>query len=67
MSYILPEMPTWIEYVDDYGYYRLERYDVTYGNERPKVQHKNQTVKQSKQRMEKEVFRITRKIQQEMG
>lgn len=67
MSYILREMPTWIDYVDDYGYYRVERYDGTYGNKRPKVQHKNQTTKQSKQRMEKEEFGITRKIQQEMG
>lgn len=48
MSYILREMPTWVEYVDDYGYYRLERFDTTYGNKRPKVQHKNQNVKQRK-------------------
>lgn len=54
MSYILREMPTWVEYVDDYGFYRVERYDGTYGNKRPKVQHKNQNAKQGKQKMEKE-------------
>lgn len=54
MTYILREMPTWVEYVDDYGYYKVERYDGTYGNKRPKVQHKNQNVKPRKQKMEKE-------------
>lgn len=54
MSYILREMPTWVEYVDDYGFYRVERYDRTYGSKRPKVQHKNQNAKQGKQKMEKE-------------
>ena len=54
IPYILREMPTWVEYVDDYGYYRIERYDSTYGNKGPKVQHKNQNVKQGKQKMEKE-------------
>lgn len=55
MSYILREMPTWVEYVDDLGYYRVERYDGTYGNERAKIQHKIANVKSSKQRMEKKV------------
>lgn len=54
MSYVLREMPTWIEYLDDYGYYRVERYDWTYGNKSRKVQHKNQNVKSRKQKMEKE-------------
>lgn len=59
MSYILREMPTWVEYVDDYGYYWVERNDGTYGIKRRKVQHKNQNVKQGKQKMEKEKRRLT--------
>lgn len=62
MSYILREMPTWVEYVDDFGYYRVERYDRTYGNKRPKVQYKNQNVKQGKQKMEKEKRAVTREV-----
>lgn len=62
MTYILREMPTWIEYVDDYGYYRVERYDSTYGKKRPKVQHKNQNVKSGKQKMEKEKRGLTREV-----
>lgn len=54
MSYIFREMPTWVEYVDECGYYRVERYDGTYGIKRPKVQHKNQNVNSRKQKMEKE-------------
>lgn len=54
MSYILREMTTWVEYVDDYGYYRVERYDGTYGIKRTKVQHKNQNVNSRKGKMEKE-------------
>lgn len=41
MSYILRELPTRVDYVDDYMYYRVERCDGTYGIKRPKVQHKN--------------------------
>lgn len=52
-------MPTWVEYVDDYGYQRVERYDGTYGIKRPKVQHKNQNAKQGKQKIEKEKRRLT--------
>lgn len=59
MSYILREMPTWVEYVDDYGYYRLERFDARYGNKRPKVQHKNQNVKQRKQEVQTKITRLT--------
>lgn len=54
MSYILREMPTWVEYVDECGYYRVERYDGTYGIKIRKVQHKNQNVNSRKQKMEKE-------------
>lgn len=63
MSYILREMPTWVEYVDDYGYYRLERFDTTYGNKRPKVQHKNQNVKQRKQEVQTKITGLTGQIQ----
>lgn len=60
MSYILREMPTWLEYVDDEGYYRLKRGDTTYGNKRPKVQHKNQNVKQRKQEVQTKITRLAR-------
>lgn len=63
MSYILREMPTWVEYVDDFGYYRLERFDTTYGNKRPKVQHKNQNVKQRKQEVQTKITGLTGQIQ----
>ena len=59
MSYILREMPTWVEYVDDYGYYRVERYDGTYGNKRPKVQHKITNVKQGKQKVQTKITGLT--------
>lgn len=62
MSYILREMPTWLDYIDDYGYYRVERYDGTHGNKRPKIQHKNQNVKSRKQKMEKEKRALTREV-----
>lgn len=58
MSYILWEMPTWIEYVDNDGYYRLGRLDTTYGNKRPKVQHKNQNAKQRKQEVQTKIRRL---------
>lgn len=51
-------MPTWLEYVDDFGYYRVERYDRTYGNKRPKVQYKNQNVKQGKQEVQTKITRV---------
>lgn len=51
-------MPTWIEYVVDDGYYRLERVDTTYGNKRPKVQHKNQNAKQRKQEVQTKITRL---------
>lgn len=60
MSYILREMPSWVEYVDDEGYYRLKRGDTTYGNKRPKVQHKNQNVKQRKQEVQTKITRLAR-------
>lgn len=58
MSYILREMPTWVEYVDDYGYYRVERYDGTYGIKRQKVQHQSQNVKQRKQEVQTKITRL---------
>ena len=60
MSYILREMPTWVEYIDDEGYYRLTRGDTTYGNKRSKVQHKNQNVKQRKQEVQTKITRLAR-------
>lgn len=50
----------WVEYVDDEGYYRLKRGDTTYGNKRPKVQHKNQNVKQRKQEVQTKITRLAR-------
>ncbi len=55
MSYVLREMPTWIEYVDDCGYYRIERYDNTYGDKRAKVQHKITNAKQGKQKIQTKI------------
>lgn len=59
MPYILREMPTWLEYIDDYGYYRIERYDSTYGNKRPKIQHKITNAKQGKQEVQTKITRLT--------
>lgn len=60
MPYIIREMPTWTEYIDDYGYYRLERYDNTYGNKRPKIQHKITVAKQGKQEVQTKTTRLAR-------
>lgn len=59
MVCILREMPTWVEYVDDFGYYRIERYDSTYGNKRPKIQHKIKNVEPRKQEVQTKITRLT--------
>lgn len=60
MPYILREMPTWVEYIDDYGCHRIERYDNSYGNKRPKIQHKITDVKQGKQKVQTKITRLAR-------
>lgn len=59
MSYIIREMPTWVEYIDDYGYYRIERYDNSYGNKRAKIQHKIKNVEPRKQKVQTKITRLT--------
>lgn len=59
MPYIIREMSTWVEYIDDYGYYRIERYDNSYGNKRPKIQHKIKNVEPRKQKVQTKITGLT--------